>query len=108
MIRDEERTLHLVAPFKCVSNLGEIIQVNMGTQKYNNCNKVNGQGTQRFYPIVWPMSTPRCGGLLWSRLALNPSQVIQRSKLSTIIFFLISNHVCEKSPQVGVSHALHK
>jgi hypothetical protein len=37
-----------------------------------------------------------------------PSQVIQRSNLSTTVFFLTSNPLCEESPQVGVSHTLHK
>jgi hypothetical protein len=67
----------LITPFKCVSNLGAIIQVNMRTQKGNNHNKINAQETRRFYPVVRPMPTPRCGDLLWSRVALNPSQVIQ-------------------------------
>jgi hypothetical protein len=44
MSRDgERRTLHLIAPYKCVSNLGAITQVNMRTQEVNNRNKVNGQ-----------------------------------------------------------------
>jgi hypothetical protein len=34
------------------------------------------------------MPTPRYGDLLWSRIALNPSQVIQQSNLSTTVFFL--------------------
>jgi hypothetical protein len=63
----------LIAPLKYVSNLGAIIQVNMRTQEDNNCNKVNGQETQRFYPVVRPMPTPLCGDLLRSRVALNPS-----------------------------------
>jgi hypothetical protein len=42
-----------------------------------------------------------------SRVALNPSQVIQRSNLSTTVFLLISSSFYEESPQVGVSHALH-
>jgi hypothetical protein len=58
--------------------------------------------------VVRPMSTPRCGDLLWSRVALNPSQVIQRSNLSAIIVFLKSISRCEESLQIGVSHALHK
>jgi hypothetical protein len=37
------------------------------------------------------MPTPRCGDLLRSRIALNPSRVIQRSNLSTTIFFLLSS-----------------
>jgi hypothetical protein len=42
MSRDgDRRTLHLIAPFKCVSNLGAIVQVNMSTQENNNRNKVN-------------------------------------------------------------------
>jgi hypothetical protein len=68
----ERRTLHLIAPFKCVSNLLAIIQVNMRTLEDNNHNKVKRQETWRFYPVVQPMPTPRCGDLLWSRFALNP------------------------------------
>jgi hypothetical protein len=44
----------------------------------NNRNKVDAHETQRFYPVVRPMPTPRCGDLLRSRVTLNPSQVIQR------------------------------
>jgi hypothetical protein len=109
MSRDGEmRTLHLIAPLKCVSNLGAIIQVNMTTQEDKNHNRMNGQETWRFYPVVRPMPTPRCGDLLRSRVALNPSQVIQRSNLSTMITFLISSPGCEEFSQIGVSHALHK
>jgi hypothetical protein len=51
MSRDgERRTLHLIGPLKCVSNLGAIIQVNMRTQEDDNSNKVNGQETRWFYP----------------------------------------------------------
>jgi hypothetical protein len=109
MSRDgERRTINLIVTFKRVSNLGAIIQVNLRTQKDNNCNRVNGHETPRFYPVVRPMPTPRCGDLLRPRVALNPSQVIQRSNLSTTVFFLISNPGCEESPQIGVFHALHK
>jgi hypothetical protein len=58
--------------------------------------------------MVWPNPTPCCGDLLRSRVALNPSQVIQRSNLSVMVFFLISQLVCVEYPQVGVSHALQK
>jgi hypothetical protein len=58
--------------------------------------------------MVQPKPTPHCGDLLWSMVALNPSQVIQKPNLSATVFFLISQPVCEESPQVGVSHALHK
>jgi hypothetical protein len=54
----------LIAPLKCVSNLGAIIQVNMRTQEDDNLNKVNGQETHGFYPVVQSMPTPRCGDLL--------------------------------------------
>jgi hypothetical protein len=77
----------------------------MRTQEDDNRNKVNGQETWRFYSVVWTLPTPCCGDLLWSRVALNPSQVIQRSNLSTTILFLISILGCEESPQIGVSHA---
>jgi hypothetical protein len=40
---------------------------------------------------------------------LNPSQVIQRSNLSIMVLSYISQYPdCEESPQVRVSHALHK
>jgi hypothetical protein len=105
---EERRTLHLITPLRCVSNLGAIIQVNMRPLEDNNRNKVNRQKTRRFCLVVRPMPTPRCGDLLRLRVALNPSQVIQRQNLSSTVFFLISNPICEESPQVGVSHALHK
>jgi hypothetical protein len=54
------------------------------------------------------MHTQHFGDLLRSRVVLNPSQVIQRSNLSTTIIFLISIPSCEESPQIGVSHAFHK
>jgi hypothetical protein len=67
--------------------------------------KKDVQVTRRFYPVVWPMPTPRCGDLLRSRIALNPSQVVQRSNLSTTVFFLLSSvSLCEESPQVGASY----
>ena len=87
----------MIAPLRCVSNLGAIIQVNMRTQEDDNRNKVNGEETRRFYHVVRPMPTPCGGDLLRSRVALNPSQVIQRSNLSTMVFFLISNLGCEES-----------
>jgi hypothetical protein len=109
MTRDGEmRTLQLIDPLKYVSNLGAIIQVNMRTQEDDNRNKVNGEETQRFYHVVRPMPTPCGGDLLRSRVALNPSQVIQRSNLSTTVVFLISISGSEESPQIRVSHALHK
>jgi hypothetical protein len=37
----ERGSLHLIAPFKCVSNLAAIIQVNMRTQEDNNRDKIN-------------------------------------------------------------------
>jgi hypothetical protein len=80
----------------------------MRTQEVNNRNKVNGQKTRQFYLVVRQCLLHVCGDLLQSWVALNTSQVIQRSNMSTTIFFRISNHVCEESPRVGVSHALHK
>jgi hypothetical protein len=97
----------LIAPLRCVSNLGAIIQVNMRTQEDDN-RKITRQETRRFYLVVRPIPTPRCVDLLRSRVALNPSQVIQRSNLITTVVFLISIPGCEESPQIGVSHALHK
>jgi hypothetical protein len=58
--------------------------------------------------MVWPMPTPRCRDLLWSRVALNPPQVIQRLNMIATVVFLISISRCEESPQIEVSHALHK
>jgi hypothetical protein len=55
----------------------------MRTQENHNRNKVNRQYKRWFYLVVRPMPTPHCGDLLRSRVALNPSQVIQRSNLST-------------------------
>jgi hypothetical protein len=63
------------------------------------------QETHRFYPVVPPMRTPCCGDLLRSRIAPNPSQVIQWSTLCITIFFLIADvSLCEESPQVRASH----
>jgi hypothetical protein len=45
----------------------------MRTQEDDNRNKVNRQETRRFYPVVRPMPISRCGDLLRSRVALNPS-----------------------------------
>ena len=98
------RTLHLIAPFKCVSNLGATTQVNMRTQEVNNCNKLIAQETRRFYPMVRPMPTPCCSDLLRSRFGLNPSQVIQRSNLSTKVIFLISNLLCERLQLMDIPH----
>jgi hypothetical protein len=99
MSRDGEmRTLHLITALKFVSNLEAIIQVNMRNQEDDNRNKVNGHDTQRFYLVVRPMPTPCCGGLLRSRVALSPSQVVQRSNLSTTIVFLVSIPGCEEFP----------
>jgi hypothetical protein len=39
----------------------------------------------------------------WTRVALNPFQVIQWSTWIPRLFFLISFPVCEESPQVGAS-----
>jgi hypothetical protein len=58
------------------------------------------------FTVVRLMATPRCGDLLWSRVALNPSQVIQRSNLSATDIFLIPKSRCEESPQIRVSHTL--
>jgi hypothetical protein len=91
------RTLQLIASLKCVSNIGVIIQVNIRTQEDNNCNKVNRQETRQIYLVVRPMPTPCYGDLLRSRVALNPSQVIQRSNLSTTIVFLITFPGCDES-----------
>jgi hypothetical protein len=69
--------------------LGEIFQVNMKTQEDNYRNKEKGHETTIF-TVVRLMPTPCCGDLLWSSVALNPSQVIQRSNLSATYVFLIT------------------
>jgi hypothetical protein len=43
----------------------------------------------------------------WMRVAVNPSQVIQRSNLSITVLPYTQYPICEKSPQVRVSNALH-
>jgi hypothetical protein len=50
---------------------------------------------------------PRCG-VQWTRVALNPFQVIQRSTWIPRLFLLISFPVCEESPQVGASRPYNK
>jgi hypothetical protein len=76
-------------------------------KKYGrNHSKVKWTRDTTIFPMVRPKPTTH--DLLQSRVALNPSQVIQISNLSATIFFLISQHVCEDSVQVGISHALHK
>jgi hypothetical protein len=52
---------------------------------------------------IRPMPTQFCGDLLWSRVALNPSQVIQRSNLSAKVVFLIPISRCEESTNWSVS-----
>jgi hypothetical protein len=56
--------------------------------------------------LVRSMPTPYCGDLLWSRVALNPSQVLQRSNLSATYVFLISNPFARNLHKFGVSHSL--
>jgi hypothetical protein len=71
-----------------IIKLGAIFQVNMRTQEDNNRNKVETRDPMIFI-VVQLMPALRCGDLLRSRVALNPSQVIQRSNLSTMYVFLI-------------------
>jgi hypothetical protein len=60
------------------------------------------------FSVVRPMPIPHYGDLLWSRVALNLSQVIQRTNVSATVVFLISISRCEEYPQIGVSQTLHK
>jgi hypothetical protein len=48
MSRDgDRRTLHLISPLRCESNLGAImLQVNLRTREDNNRNKVNARETR--------------------------------------------------------------
>jgi hypothetical protein len=59
------------------------------------------------FPMVWPKPTPRCGDLLQSRVALNPSQVIQGSNLSATIFFLIPILFVTIFANWSLSHLTH-
>jgi hypothetical protein len=90
-VERERESLHLIVRLKYVLNLGTLTQVKYeDSLEDDDHNKVKHK-RQRFYPVVRPMPTSHCGDLLRSRVALNPSQVIQRSNLSTTIFFLISS-----------------
>jgi hypothetical protein len=73
-----------------------VIDISKIDKRYNDFYR----GSVNAYSTLWD--------LLWSRVALNPSKVIQRSNLSAIVVFLISISRCEESSQIGVSHALHK
>jgi hypothetical protein len=42
------------------------------------------------FTMVQPMPTLCCGDLIWLRVALYPSQVIQRLNMSAIYVFLIT------------------
>jgi hypothetical protein len=90
--REKKWALHLIVSLRYVLNLGTITQVNMwDVYGRKQSQRKDAQVTRWFYPVVRPMPTPCCGDLLRSRVALNLSQVIQRSNLSTTIFFLISS-----------------
>jgi hypothetical protein len=77
--------------------LGAIWKWSLSTKEDINHSKVKWTRDNDF-PVVQLKPTPRCGDLLWSKVALNPSQVIQRSNLSATVFFLISQPVYEESP----------
>jgi hypothetical protein len=66
-----------------------------------NREKVNGTKDIMIFNSWFGQSLPpRCGVLLWKRVAINPSQVIQRSNLSATIFFLSQSRLWG----IGVSH----
>jgi hypothetical protein len=48
------------------------------------------QWKQRFIPWFSQSLPPRCGILLRTRVAINPSQVITKINLGATIFFLVS------------------
>jgi hypothetical protein len=99
-------TLLLIAPLICVLNSGEILQESGELKKIVIAiNKKTSDTT--IFTVVRPMPTPCYGDFLWSNVALNPSQVIQRSNLSATISTLYQESRCMESPQIGVSHALH-
>jgi hypothetical protein len=56
--------------------------------------------------VVQPKPTLGCGDLLRSRVAFNPSLVIQRSNLNVAVFFLISNPFVRNLHKFGVSQSL--
>jgi hypothetical protein len=65
----------LIAPLICVLNLGAILQESGELKKIVIAiNKKTSETT--IFTVVQPMPTPHCGDLLWSRVALNPSQAI--------------------------------
>jgi hypothetical protein len=106
MSRDMERGLLLIAPLICVLNLGAILQESGELKKIVITINEDTSDTVIF-TMARPIPTPCCGDILWSRVALNPSQVTQRSNLSDTISFLYQESCCEDSPQIRVSHALH-
>jgi hypothetical protein len=58
-------------------------------KKRENRNKVTDtRDTTIFIPWFDQRLPPHCGVLLWTRVAINPSQVIQRPNLSATISYL--------------------
>jgi hypothetical protein len=76
----------------------------------NNRNRVNAQEARWFYPVVRPMPTPHCGDLLRSMVAhcTQPLSSDPKIKLEYHVVLPYVKSLCEESPQVWVSHALHK
>ena len=58
------------------------------------------------FTMVRSIPTPCCGDLLWSRVALNLSQVIQSLNLSVMYVFLKSNPFVRNLYKFRVSHDL--
>jgi hypothetical protein len=58
------------------------------------------------FTMVRSIPTPCCGDLLWSRVALNLSQMIQSLNLSVMYVFLISNLFVRNLYKFRVPHDL--
>jgi hypothetical protein len=102
------RTLHLIAPLEWVLNLGTIAQViKRELKRRNQSHKRATQETRWFYLVVRPGITLAYFHVVasqWTRVAINPFQVIQWSTWIPQFLPYISFSVCEESPQVGASH----
>jgi hypothetical protein len=102
------RTLHLIVPLEWVLNFGTMTQVIKRELERRNQSHIKAtQETRWFYPVVWPSITLAYFHVVasqWTRVALNPFQVIQWSTWIPQFLSYSSFPVCEESPQVGASH----
>jgi hypothetical protein len=75
---------------KMCIKLKAILQVKFSTTEDKNLNKESETQDTVIFSWFGQSLPPRCGDLLWSRVAINPSQLIQISNLSAMVIFLIS------------------